>query len=77
MTTMEIFGRRDQKTRKPREIPHNALGYRPLELVDLLGIGKTKVFEMLKTGELASVKLGRTRIIPADAVKALLDRQAV
>jgi len=69
----------DQKASKPRrgrEVPANALGYRPLEVVDLLGVGKTMLFEMLKSGELPSVKLGRTRIIPADAVKALLNQTA-
>lgn len=76
MTTNNVTEMHGRKPRKAREVPQNALGYRPLELVELLGIGKTKVFEMLKSGELSSVKLGRTRIIPADAVKALLDRQA-
>ena len=64
------------KPRRTRDIPPNALGYRPLELVSLLGVGKTKIFAMLQSGELASIKLGRTRIIPADAVKALLEREA-
>lgn len=65
------------KPRRPREVvPPNALGYRPSEITDLLGIGKTSIFKLLKSGELRGVKLGRTRIITAESVKALLDRQA-
>lgn len=76
MSTDNVTEIQGQKARKTREVPPNALSYRPFELPELLGIGKTKLFEMIKSGEIASVKLGRTRIIPADAVKALLDRQA-
>lgn len=80
MTTSEVSQERDlerQRARKLREIPPNALGYRPLELAKLLGVGKTKIFDMLKDHDtLPSVRIGRTRIIPADAVKALLERDA-
>jgi len=38
------------------------------------GITRRQVYRMLATGELESVKLGRRRLVPADAVEALINR---
>ena len=34
------------------------------------GIGRTKIAELIASGELASVKLGRRRLIPVAALEA-------
>jgi excisionase family DNA binding protein len=39
---------------------------------DYLHCGKTHVFHLVKTGKLASVKVGRKRLIPATAIHAYL-----
>ena len=41
---------------------------RPEEVARSLAIGRTAVFELIRTGELRSVKIGKSRPIPADAV---------
>jgi excisionase family DNA binding protein len=41
---------------------------RPEEVATALGIGRTAVFELIRTGELRSVKIGKSRRIPTDAV---------
>ena len=41
---------------------------RPEEVAAALGVGRTAVFELMRTGELRSVKIGKSRRIPADAV---------
>ena len=41
---------------------------RPEEVAEVLAIGRTGVFELIRTGELRSVKIGKSRRIPADAV---------
>jgi excisionase family DNA binding protein len=41
---------------------------RPEEVAKALAIGRTAVFELIRTGELRSVKIGKSRRIPADAV---------
>jgi excisionase family DNA binding protein len=41
---------------------------RPEEVAKTLAIGRTAVFELIRTGELRSVKIGKSRRIPADAV---------
>jgi len=39
-----------------------------------LEVGRTKVFELLATGQLESVKIGRARRIPADALRGYVER---
>jgi excisionase family DNA binding protein len=50
----------------------------PTEAASALGIGRSKLYELLQTGELPSVHIGACRRVPADALKAFLDslRQA-
>jgi excisionase family DNA binding protein len=41
---------------------------RPEEVAQALGIGRTTVFELMRSGELRSVKIGVSRRILAEAV---------
>jgi excisionase family DNA binding protein len=41
---------------------------RPEEEADLLSIGRSKIYELIGTGELASVRIGASRRIPAEAL---------
>jgi excisionase family DNA binding protein len=42
----------------------------PDEAAQVLGIGRSKVYELLGARQLASVKIGTCRRIPADALRA-------
>ncbi|MFG2407241.1 helix-turn-helix domain-containing protein [Streptomyces brevispora] len=42
-----------------------------------IGIGRTKLYEYVTSGEIASVKIGSLRRIPAEAVSDFLARQLV
>jgi excisionase family DNA binding protein len=42
--------------------------YTRAQVMHRLGIGETKLHEILKSGELASVQIGRSRKIPRDAL---------
>jgi excisionase family DNA binding protein len=44
------------------------LFYRPIDCVPLLRQGRTKVYEAISTGELRSIKVGRSRLIPRAAL---------
>lgn len=46
--------------------------YRPAEAARVLGIGRTSVFALLKSGRLRSVKLGGGRYITAEALRAFV-----
>jgi len=41
---------------------------KPEEAAELVSIGRSKVYELIGTGELASVRIGTSRRIPADAL---------
>ena len=42
---------------------------RPEEVARALGVGRTTVFELIRAGELRSVKIGKSRRIPTEAVR--------
>ncbi len=41
---------------------------KPEEAAEILSIGRSKVYELIGTGELASVRIGACRRIPAEAL---------
>ena len=44
----------------------------PEEAAEVLNIGRDKVYKLIRTGELASVKIGKSRRVPTDAVHQLV-----
>jgi excisionase family DNA binding protein len=53
--------------------------YKVKDVARVLNISRTVVFDQLRTGRLQSVKQGRTRLIPATAIRdyvALLIRES-
>jgi excisionase family DNA binding protein len=46
----------------------------PERAAERLDIGRTLLYELLASGEIESVKLGRNRRIPAEALAAYVDR---
>ena len=49
--------------------------YSPEEAFELLSIGRAKGFQLLAAGDLPSIKVGRLRRIPADALHAWVREQ--
>jgi excisionase family DNA binding protein len=47
---------------------------KPEEAAEALSIGRSKVYELIGTGELASVRIGACRRIPADALVEFVSR---
>lgn len=50
--------------------PSGALLFTPEQAAEVMSTGRTTVFRLMRTGELASVKIGRSRRIPRAAVEA-------
>lgn len=44
------------------------------EAAEVIGVGRTKAFELLAAGELEGVLIGNRRLIPADAIAAFVER---
>jgi excisionase family DNA binding protein len=45
----------------------------PEEVAHLLHVGRTRVYEFIRSGDLASVKIGRSRRIPTEALQTFID----
>jgi excisionase family DNA binding protein len=48
--------------------------YKPEGAAAELGVGRTKVYELIAAGELESITIGRARRIPADSIRAYVER---
>ena len=46
----------------------------PTEAAHALGISRSKVYELMATGQLESVHIGACRRVPADALTAFLEQ---
>ncbi|CNF22465.1 Conserved hypothetical protein (excisionase?) [Mycobacterium tuberculosis] len=42
------------------------------EVMALLRLGRCKVYDLIRSGELESIKVGRARRVPADAVDTFI-----
>lgn len=49
---------------------NESLLYRPEAAAALLGIGRSKIFELMSEGRIQSVQIGRSRRIPREALEA-------
>lgn len=52
--------------------PKDARVLRVREAVERYRIGRTRLYELMRTGALRSTTVGRTRLIPVDALDELL-----
>lgn len=57
----------------PTEDTMDKLLLTPVEAASALGIGRSKLYELLQSGQLPSVRIGACRRVPADALTAFLD----
>ena len=65
--------------RRPLAMNENMLGpdgpilYRVTEAAELLGIGRTNVYQLMNDGKVRSVRIGHRRLIPRVALEAFVD----
>ncbi|MFE4335895.1 helix-turn-helix domain-containing protein [Streptomyces sp. NPDC056831] len=45
------------------------------EVMEALSLSRFKVYDLIRSRELKSIKIGRCRRVPADAVHAFIDHQ--
>lgn len=50
---------------------HSA-AYTPADCRPLLRLGRDKVYDLIRTGQLRSVRVGRKYLVPADAISEFL-----
>lgn len=63
----------DCASRKGKEMDRLLL--RPMEAAEAIGVGRSKVYELLASGELPSIRIGGSVRVPVDALQRWIDRQ--
>lgn len=48
---------------------------RPIEAAEAIGVGRSKVYELLASGELPSIRVGASVRVPVDALRAWIERK--
>jgi excisionase family DNA binding protein len=49
------------------------LAYSVEEAIEVTTVGRSKLYELMATGQLESVQVGRRRLIPAEALRRFMD----
>jgi len=62
----------DEKMKGGRAVPRERLLYTPDEAATLLALGRSTLYELIGSGRLASVTIGRSRRIPAENLLAFV-----
>jgi excisionase family DNA binding protein len=47
------------------------------EAAEALGLGRTKVFELVSGGQLRSIKVGRRRLVPVSALEQFITQRLI
>nr|KIS29931.1 hypothetical protein TQ38_25585 [Novosphingobium sp. P6W] len=55
--------------------PFKAVSVRIPTAAAMLGIGKTKLYELISTGEIDLIKIGKVSLIAVNALEAFVERQ--
>lgn len=61
-------------TRKSATAPLERLALSAQEAADLLGIGRSSLFKLVREGQLRGVKLGKRRVFTRTELEGLLER---
>lgn len=71
-----IRTKKKERRAKVRPVPAHAVSVRKPEMMQMLGIGSTKADELIKSGKVKSVLIGRTRLISVESIRDLLNSKA-
>ena len=52
------------------------LNLRIPEAVEFSGLSRSRLYELIAAGEIASIKVGRARLIPTAAIEAFFERSS-
>ncbi len=58
------------------EVRVERLLLRPMEAAEILGLGRAKIYELLREGALPSIRIGKAVRIPADRLRTWVEDQA-
>lgn len=64
------------KSKQAAPVPEGRRYERPADVLRRVGVGRSTLYEWIWSGQIPSVKVGRSVLIPAGAVDEFLARQA-
>ena len=56
-------------------MPVERILYRPVEAAEALGVSRARMYELLASGEIPSVKVGNVKRVPVASLNAWLERR--
>ena len=56
-------------------MPIERLLYRPAAAADAIGVSRSRIYELIASGEVPSVRVGRTLRVPVDALRRWVEQQ--
>lgn len=63
------------KPKSPNQIERDtAVAYRPEQVAAILNVGRTKVFEMIRSGDLRARKVGRATILLENEIREDIEK---
>jgi excisionase family DNA binding protein len=70
---------RPKSAQEPQSAPPATEGFAPLTVripaaVRMTGIGRSKLYELIASGDIEIVKIGASTLIPVASLQALIDR---
>lgn len=63
------------RNKSPEVVNHAPIAVSPSAAARMLGVGRTRVFGLMNDGELPRVKIGRSTVIPVEALRGFLARR--
>lgn len=67
---------RPAKSEPPVQLPGDPISVRVAEAIRLTGIGRSKLYELIASGDIETIKVGRCTLIPMTSLRALVRRGA-
>ncbi|MEM7272657.1 MAG: helix-turn-helix domain-containing protein [Actinomycetota bacterium] len=55
----------------------NKLAYSVEETADMLSVGRDSIYELIRTGQLATFKIGKRRLVALADIEAFIDKAKV
>lgn len=62
-------------TERPTSLDNLPLTLRVEELMPIFGVGRNTAYELVRSGQIRSIRVGRQLRVPKDAVQDFLNRQ--
>ncbi|MDB5582266.1 MAG: excisionase family binding protein [Bradyrhizobium sp.] len=63
--------------RRGKPAVEDCLAVRIPQAAQLLGIGRSSLYELISSGQLETIKIGRSTVVPMDALRAFIQQRRV